>query len=321
MLLPALLLATFASIPVQTPAAPPSAFEMAHQPLDCVVADKHPRLEARMPPGIDVATARVFFQGASPEWYSTPMKAEGPVFVGILPSPKRSLKEFHYYIEATSRSLETSRTADRATRVVASPGECRGLVAASAISSASILVQGPAGAAAVPAGFAPAGLVAAGGGISATTLAVGAAVVGAGAVAVTQVTGGSDYYGAVGGTYTLNFGGCQRVMRYTGTLVISLSGDGGEASSDGGRYETLSSTCPNGPQAGNVLNAGFPTGPITRSGDSISYSATEVNGINTGTATFTGTLAGNTITGTFTYTERIEGASGGYTSNTSLTKR
>jgi len=317
----ALLLATLASIPVQTPAPPPSVFEMAHQPVDCVLADKHPRIEARMPAGVDVATARVFFQGASQEWYSTPMKAEGPVFVGILPSPKRSLKEFHYYIEATSRSLETSRTADRATRVVGSPGECRGLVAASAISSASILVQGPAGAAAVPAGFAPAGLVAAGGGISATTLAVGAAVVGAGAVAVTQVTGGSDYYGAVGGTYTLNFGGCQRVTRYTGTLVITLSGDGGEASSDGGQYETLSSSCPNGPQAGFVLKAGFPTGPITRSGDSISYSATEVNSGNTFTATFTGTLAGNSITGAFTYTERIEGASGGYTSNTSLTRR
>jgi hypothetical protein len=46
-----------------------------------------------------------------------------------------------------------------------------------------------------------------------------------------------------------------------------------------------------------------------------------VNGINTSTATFTGTLAGNSITGSFTYTERIDVAVGGYTSSTTLTKR
>lgn len=308
MILPALVLATHASIArqPQKPAGP--AFEVAHQAVDCVVADKHPRIEAGMPPGVDVAAARVFFQGASQEWYSAPMKAEGSTFVGVLPAPKKSLKEFRYYIEATSRTLETSRTADRATRVVGSPGECRGVVAASAVGTASILVNGPAGAAAVPAGFAPAGLVAAGGGLSATTVAIGAAVVGGGAIAVTQLAGSdsTDYAGPVTGDMTFDFGNCIRVERITVTLVIILDGKGGgESASEGGQSRVLSSTCSSGPQAGAVEAAGFPVGPVVQSGSKVTYSASETVASGDGRVDFSGTLSGSTITGTFVFTRRI----------------
>lgn len=308
MILSALILATHASITLPPQNSPAAVFEISHQPVDCVVADKHPRLEARMPPGVDVATARVFFQGAGQEWYSTAMKAEGAAFVGILPAPKRTLKEFRYYIEATSRTLETSRTADRTTRVVGSPGECRGVVAASAAGAASILVQGPAGAAAVPAGFAPAGLVAAGGGLSATTVAIGAVVVGGGAIAATQLTGSdlTDYAGPVTGDMTFDFGGCVRVEHLTLTLVISLDGKGGgESSSESGQSRILSSTCPGGPQAGAVEAAGFPVGPVVQSGSKVSYSASETVASGDGHVDFSGTLNGNTITGTFVFTRRI----------------
>ena len=308
MMLPALILATHARLALQASKPPAATFEVSHQPVDCVVADKHPRFEALMPPGVDVATARVFFQGASQEWYSAPMKAEGSTFVGILPAPKRSLKEFHYYIEATSRTLETSRTADRATRVVGSPGECRGIVAASAVGAASILVQGPAGAAAVPAGFAPAGLVAAGGGISATTVAIGAVVVGGGAIAATKLAGSdsTDYAGPVTGDMTFDFGNCTRVEHLTLTLVISLDGKGGgESSSESGQSRIVSSTCSGGPQAGAVEAAGFPVGPVTQSGSKVSYSASETVASGDGHVDFSGTLGGSTINGTFVFTRRI----------------
>lgn len=308
MILSALILATHASIAPQAQGSTKPTFEISHQPIDCVVADKHPRFEARMPSGVDVAAARVFFQGASQEWYSTAMRAEGATFVGVLPAPKRSLKELHYYIEATSRALETSRTADRTSRVVASPGECRGIVAASAVGAASILVQGPAGAAAVPAGFAPAGLVAAGGGLSATTVAIGAAVVGGGAIAATQVIGGgmTDYAGPVSGDMTFDFGGCIRVERITVTLVISLDGKGGgESSSEGGQNRVLSSTCGGGPQAGAVEAGGFPVGSVVQAGGKVSYSASETVASGDGHVDFTGTLSGSTITGTFVFTRRI----------------
>src|SRR5690242_2857813 len=145
-MLPLLLFAaTAASVALQGGSAPAASFAISHEAVDCVVADKHPRLEARFPAGVEVAAARVFFRGSSPEWYSVTMKAEGPVFAGILPSPRKDLREFHYYIEATSKTMATARTADRNTRVVAAPGECRGLVSAVGVTTAKILVQGPAG--------------------------------------------------------------------------------------------------------------------------------------------------------------------------------
>lgn len=318
MLIPSLLLA------VTQAKTPTAAFVVDHKPVNCVVAGRHPSLEARAPEGVEVANARVYFQGQGRDWYSVAMKADGPVLSAALPAPKKELAEFRYYIEMTSRRIETARTPDLTAQVVRSAAECGKGVVATAISTASILVQGPAGVAAVPSGFANAGLVAAGagGGLSATTVAVVGAAVGGGALAATQlVGGGADYLGPISATYTTNFGGCQRTTRFTGTLALTLKGDGGEASSDNGRYETLSSTCPAGPQAGNVLNAGFPVGRITRSGDSISYSATEVNGINTSEASFAGTLSGDTITGTFTFTERIDVGIGRYTNAVTLTKR
>lgn len=309
------------------PLAPPVAsFVVDHKAVNCVVAGKHPSFVARAAGGVDVASARVYFQGKGRDWYSVAMKSEGADLSAALPSPKKELSEFHYYIEMTSRGVETARTPDITARVVGAAAECGQGVVATVVSAASILVQGPAGVAALPSGFANAGLVAAGagGGISATTVAVVGAAVGGGALAATQlgvVGGGTDYLGQINATYTLDFGGCRRTTRFTGTLALTLKGDGGEASSDNGRYETLSSACPNGPQAGNVLNGGFPVGAITKSGDSISYSASEVSGGNTFEASFKGTLSGDTITGAFTYTERISPAVGGYTVTVTLTKR
>jgi hypothetical protein len=269
-----------------------------------------------MPPGVDVATARVFFQGASQEWYSAAMKAEGSNFVGILPAPKRNLKEFHYYIEATSRTLETSRTADRATRVVGSPGECRGVVAASAAGAASILVQGPAGAAGVPAGFAPTGLVAAGGGISATTVAVvGAGVVGAGALAATQLGGedSTEYAGPMTGELTIVFGPCVRLERYSLVLTIELTSEtSGTAGSEPGKYEVLSATnCVTGPQTGLTTPFGISQTPVTRAGSAISFSYREsgTGGAET-TLDFKGTLSGDAISGTATLISRVPNLTG-----------
>jgi len=131
-----------------------------HQPVGCAAAERFPRLEARFAPVSTVAAARVVFQGQSPEWYSVAMKPEGTAFVGVLPKPKRSLKEFRYYIEVTGTALETNRTPDYTASVVDSSNACKGKLMAGSVASASVLIQGPAGAIALPAGFAPAGVVA-----------------------------------------------------------------------------------------------------------------------------------------------------------------
>jgi hypothetical protein len=295
--------------------APPAAgaFAVSHQPVDCVVADKHPRFEAQAPAGMDIATARVFFQGASQEWYSVGMKAEGPLFSGLLPSPKKNLKEFRYYIELTARGMETARTADRVTRVVASASECRGIVAASGVSTASILVAGPAGGAAVPSGFAPAGLVA-GGGISGTTLAVaGAVVVGGGVVAATQLGGDDEaveYAGTVSGQNSIAFGPCNRVERYTFELTMELTETGGVAGSRPGTYQVVSATnCTTGPQTGATTPFGIGQTPISRSGASLSFTYTE-SGQGETVVDFKGSLQGDIISGTVTLVSRVPNATG-----------
>jgi hypothetical protein len=152
----------------------------------------------------------VVFQGQTKDWYSVSMKAEGAVFVGVLPKPKKDLKSFRYYIEVTDKSLGTNRTAEYEAAVVDSASACKGKLLASALSSASVVLQGPAGVAALPAGFASSGVVAgsaagssaaagagasaagAGGGIGATALVIGGVAAAGGAAAVVAAKGGGD---------------------------------------------------------------------------------------------------------------------------------
>jgi hypothetical protein len=135
-----------------------------------------------------VAAARVVFQGQSPEWYSVAMKSEGATFVGVLPKPKKSLKSFRYYIEVTDKALSTNRTADYTASVVESSGACKGRLLAGTLASAAVVLQGPAGAVALPVGFASAGVVAAGSSAGAAG-AAGAAVGGSGGLSTGALVG------------------------------------------------------------------------------------------------------------------------------------
>lgn len=171
-----------------------------HQPAACTAAEKFPRLEARFAPPDSVAAARVVFQGQTADWYSVAMKPEGALFAGVLPKPKKSLKSFRYYIEVTDKALGSNRTAEYATAVVDSASACQGRLMAGALASASVVLQGPAGVAALPAGFASSGVVAAGSaaGSSAAVAAGASAGGGLSAVAVAGIVAGAGGAAAVG---------------------------------------------------------------------------------------------------------------------------
>jgi hypothetical protein len=176
-------------------AAPrPTAAEapaISHTGVGCAVAEKFPRLEARIVPADAVARAIVHFRtDAARPWYAVAMKAEGEAFSGVLPKPKGSLKAFQYYIDVTDRAFATSRTPEYTTTVVGGPGACQGKMMAGALSSASILLEIPAGAALVPAGFGSAGVAAAGSGTAAASAAGAAGGGGAGIGTVAAVVGG-----------------------------------------------------------------------------------------------------------------------------------
>ncbi len=149
-------------------AEPPTIY---HRPVGCALAESFPLLEARFAPAADVAIARVLFQAQSAEWYSVKMKAEGPVFTGVLPRPKKNLKSFRYYIEVTDKALATNHTIQYVIAVVDNHGACKGTLLAGPLGSASVLLERPAGAPALPAGFASSGVVAVAGPGSATRAA------------------------------------------------------------------------------------------------------------------------------------------------------
>jgi hypothetical protein len=185
-LLPLLVVAL--AVPRAATAEPPA---ISHAAVGCVVAEKFPRLEAQIAPADAVARAVVHFRtDPARPWYAVAMKPEGDSFAGVLPKPKGSLKAFQYYIDATDRAFASSRTPEYTTTVVAGPGACQGKMMAGALSAASILLEVPAGAALVPAGFGSAGVAAAGSGTAAASAAGAAGGGGAGIGTVAAVVGG-----------------------------------------------------------------------------------------------------------------------------------
>jgi hypothetical protein len=184
--------------------------EIDHKAVSCVVAEKFPRLEARFSPADTVGRARVFFRtGSGPAWYAVAMKREGDVFAAALPKPKKSLKQFQYYLEVADKAMATSRTEEYATSVVDGPGGCSKGMMAGVMSAASILLEVPAGAAAIPVGFSSAGVVAAG----------STAAAGAGGAAASSGGGGLSTGVIVGGLGAVAAAGA--------VVAVKASGDDG----------------------------------------------------------------------------------------------
>jgi hypothetical protein len=201
-----------------------------HAAVGCVVAEQYPVLTARFDPADKVSRAAVHFRtAASPQWYSVAMQAEADGYRGILPKPTKGLERFEYYIDVTDRAFAVARTPEQSAQVVADAMGCQGKMMAgtSAASTAAILVQGPAGAPIVPAGFASTGVTSA-----AATAAVTGAAVGAGAAAaVAGAAAGASTGGGLGaGAIAAIVGGGAAVA---GAAVAVASG-GGDDGTDGG---------------------------------------------------------------------------------------
>lgn len=176
-----------------------------HEGAGCVVANRFPRIEARITPEENVARARVYFRAeGTPHWYFVDMAGEAGRFAAALPKPKPSLKRLEYYVEATDKVMGSSRSAEHTPAVVGSPAECRsGMALATALVQAVVKVGmiGPAGAPlSIPVGFASEGIVSAStgaaagsaGGVSGKALAIGGAAAAGGAAAIAAAAGGGS---------------------------------------------------------------------------------------------------------------------------------
>lgn len=186
------------------PAPGTGEITIAHTGVQCVVAERFPRLEAQVPAGVEVARARIHFRPESSKvWYSVDMARTGHALAGMLPRPKKSLPSFRYYIEVTDAAFASSRTAEYAPVVADNAAACRDKVQAATETTAVVLLLPPSGAPPIPAGFASSGVTTTtaggaagaaavgGGGIGATTVIVGGVLVAAGA-GVAVATGGGD---------------------------------------------------------------------------------------------------------------------------------
>ncbi len=178
-------------------AAPPAPAEgpiIDHAGRTCMVAGTFPRLEARIADPDGVSRARVQFRGeGGAVWYSVEMKRSGTVFTGVLPKPKPSLKAIEYSIEATDRKLHTRRTPEFMAEVVGKAARCDPEAMAEVVSTASIVVSAPPGAASVPPGFSSSGVTGASSG-SAAGAAIGGVGLGASTI-VGIVAGGAAIAG------------------------------------------------------------------------------------------------------------------------------
>lgn len=316
-----------------------------HQGVACAVAEKFPRLEASLSPTESVAIARVLFQGTTADWYSVAMKAEGASFVGILPKPKKGLRSFRYYIEVTDKALGATRTPEFSTTVIESSGACKGGILAGALGSASVVLQGPAGIVAIPAGFASTGVVAgsaagstagasgaaaAGGGGLSTGAVVGivGAVAAAGAGAAVAMKGGENpedaetlYSGPVSGQYTVTHTAvgnvtnvCSYLRSLSGTMRVTLR-QGSASPGDAQLDLTENSISASGTGCSGVGPAccGQNTFVCALTGTAGSLACSQQrsntsNGItNTLSFTFSGSLSGGVISGGVTYATMGQG--------------
>ena len=191
---------TLALVALVLAAAEPSA-AVDHVPLACVPAERYARVAIRADATGGAAELQ-FRTGESGGWYGTRMAAEGQDRVAFLPRPARATGEIEYRIVVTRPSADAVTAGPYRARIGAA-GECD--TAGRASVDAPIVVTVPAGAPLVPpvpAGFSPAGVVAAAppkrsnltlkiaGGVAA------AAVIGITAAATAETTGAPPTTGA-----------------------------------------------------------------------------------------------------------------------------
>jgi hypothetical protein len=154
-----------------------------HRAIGCLLAGRHPELQACFADPSAVARARVNFRAeGGKHWYYVEMAAKvgGRCFGGVLPQPSKSTKRIQYYIDAVGPQFAESRTPEYGPRVegACDPGK---YVIAGTVPTATVVVgAASAGAPAVPAGFSALGVVSAAGTTTAGAAGAGAAGAGGG---------------------------------------------------------------------------------------------------------------------------------------------
>jgi hypothetical protein len=156
-----------------------------HKAVGCIVAEQYPKMNACFLPAPNVARGRVYFRaGGTTHWYFVDGKREMPCHGFVLPKPKKTIKTVDYYVEGMDTGGGEGRTTEYFPIVVLRASECKKDVpVAPFLTRATVVVGAAPGAPAIIPGFT--GFVGAGAGLS--TGAVLGIVAAGGAVAGTAV--------------------------------------------------------------------------------------------------------------------------------------
>ena len=268
-------------------ADPPVA--IGHEDVSCVIAGRHPQLDACLTPAAAVGRARIHFRAGRGAWYAVDLKPQGQCFRALLPRPLPTTPSFEYYVDVLDRGFAESRRPERApdiaytARVVRAEGECERdkRVAAWAAEAGSPIVvsaasgapvAGAAGAPIVPFGFSPEGVVA------------GAPVAEAGQPSPSKASQGGKTIAGVGVTTAAIVGGALVVG---GVAVAASGGDdsgsggsgnGGGGNGGGGGQVDLTGNW-SGPWTTTISSAGIP--PVTCTQDialNVRHSGSTISG-------------------------------------------
>ena len=280
--------------------------------------------------------ARVLFRAeGTRDWYFVEMRpGQGCLFSGVLPKPLAATTQVEYYVEVHDRSLAAARTPSYTPAVVAAGGCAPGAVGATVLSSAKVVAGAVApGAPALPPGFSSAGVTAAAG---TTTGAVAGAAAGATDAAGAAAAGGAAT--AAGGLSTAAVVGIVGgAVAAGGAAVAASSGDDSPDSPSPstpagpnvtGRWVGRLHVDPGGcmidadltldlTQSGNTLSATATVHELTHmdradcnaqagqtqvvrgTGSLAGTSVTLTLASEHGPVTWSGTVSGNTMSGTF----------------------
>jgi PKD domain len=210
------LLSSFLLLPAPSRAQAAVGPRILHDGLKCIVAGRHPVIEALVEPANDLVTVKAYFRAEfSPAFYFVEMSRQGDRFRGVLPKPSRDVPSMVYYLEAVDSTFNSLRTEEFHPRIAAELQDCDndGPPAAYLEGPANITVGTTGPGPNFPGGFLTDGIVAtisaagraaaAGGGVgSSTLLAIGAAAGGAVGVGIVVGKGGDPTATAPSGTVT-----------------------------------------------------------------------------------------------------------------------
>jgi len=102
-----------------------SSWSINHQPLDCFVKDRFPRLDVEVQPAFDVTRVRAFFKSArEDEFHYVPMALSQGRFVGKLPKPREKAQSIVYYIEIAGADGTVRKTPEITGQVAKSDEGC-----------------------------------------------------------------------------------------------------------------------------------------------------------------------------------------------------